>query len=123
MRPGEIFGLKWAQMEADYADIRQRIYRGDVDSPKSVRSVRFAALSGRLLVSIDDSRAVSLDTSADAWFPIGKAHDALGEAQLLETELPAQVDADWSGLGKLPGDAADPQLPIERAGYRSAYPG
>ena len=45
MRPGEIFGLKWARMEADYADIRQRVYRGDVDSPKSTRSVRFAALS------------------------------------------------------------------------------
>ena len=49
IRPGEIFGLTWARMEADYADIRQRVYRGDVDSPKSVRSVRFAALSDGLL--------------------------------------------------------------------------
>ncbi|MGH9446398.1 MAG: hypothetical protein ACRD3O_11830 [Terriglobia bacterium] len=57
-------------MEADYADIRQRVYRGDVDSPKSVRSVRFAAFSDGLLVSIDEWRAASLDTSADAWvFP------------------------------------------------------
>lgn len=73
MRSGEIFGLKWARMEADYADIRQRVYRGDVDSPKSVRSVRFAALSDGLLVSIDDWRSVSLDTSADAWvFPSEK---------------------------------------------------
>jgi len=73
MRPGEIFGLKWARMEADYADIRQRVYRGDVDSPKSVRSVRFAALSDGLLASIDEWRAVSLDTSADAWvFPSEK---------------------------------------------------
>ena len=73
MRPGEIFGLKWARMEADYADIRQRVYRGDVDSPKSVRSVRFAALSDGLLVSIDEWRAVSLDTGADAWvFPSEK---------------------------------------------------
>jgi integrase len=67
MRPGEIFGLKWARMEADYADIRQRVYRGDVDSPKSVRSARFAALSDGLLASIDKWRALSLDTSADAW--------------------------------------------------------
>ena len=70
MRPGEIFGLKWARMEADYADIRQRVYRGDVDTPKSVRSVRFAALSDGLLVSIDEWRTVSRDTSANAWvFP------------------------------------------------------
>ena len=73
MRPGEIFGLKWARMEADYADIQQRVYRGDIDSPKSVRSVRHAALSDGLLISIDDWRAVSLDTSADAWvFPSEK---------------------------------------------------
>jgi integrase len=73
MRPGEIFGLKWARMEADYADIRQRVYRGDADSPKSVRSVRFAALSDGLLVSIDEWRAPSLDTGADAWvFPSEK---------------------------------------------------
>ena len=73
MRPGEIFGLKWARMEADYADIRQRVYRGDIDSPKSVRSVRHAALSDGLLISIDDWRAASLDTSADAWvFPSEK---------------------------------------------------
>ena len=60
-------------MEADYADIRQRVYRGDIDTPKSVRSVRHAALSDGLLISIDDWRAVSLDTSGDAWvFPSEK---------------------------------------------------
>jgi integrase len=70
IRPGEIFGLKWARLEADYADIRQRVYRGDIDSPKSVRSVRHAALSDGLLTSIDDWRATSLDTRPDAWvFP------------------------------------------------------
>jgi integrase len=73
MRPGEIFGLKWARLEADYADIRQRVYRGDIDSPKSVRSVRHAALSDGLVISIDNWRAVSLDTSGDAWvFPSEK---------------------------------------------------
>jgi len=73
MRPGEIFGLTWARMETDYADIRQRVYRGDVDSPKSVRSVRFAALSDGLLTSIEEWRAVSRDTDANAWvFPSEK---------------------------------------------------
>lgn len=73
MRPGEIFGLKWSRLEANYADIRQRVYRGDVDSPKSVRSVRFAALSDGSLISIDQWRAISLDTSADEWvFPSEK---------------------------------------------------
>jgi len=73
MRPGEIFGLKWSRLETNYADIRQRVYRGDVDTPKSVRSVRFAALSDRLHISIDHWRAASPDTSPDAWvFPSEK---------------------------------------------------
>lgn len=73
MRPGEIFGLKWSRLEANYADIRQRVYRGDVDTPKSVRSVRFAALSDGLLISIDEWRAASPLTNPDAWvFPSEK---------------------------------------------------
>jgi integrase len=80
LRPGEIFGLTWARMEQDYADIRQRVYRGDVDSPKSARSVRFAALSDGLLASIDEWRAVSPDTSADAWvFPSEKLRTPLAK--------------------------------------------
>jgi hypothetical protein len=54
-------------LEADCADIRQRVYRGDIDSPKSNRSVRYAALSDGLLASIDEWRDVSLDTGSDAW--------------------------------------------------------
>jgi hypothetical protein len=36
MRPGEIFGLKWEPLGSDYDNIRWRVYRGDVDSPKPV---------------------------------------------------------------------------------------
>ena len=73
MRPGEIFGLKWARVEPDYIDIRQRVYRGDLDSPKSVRSVRFAALPDRLLTLIGEWRDISPDASANAWvFPSEK---------------------------------------------------
>jgi integrase len=39
MRPGEIFALKWGRLEGQYADIQQRVYRGDIDSPKSWHSV------------------------------------------------------------------------------------
>jgi len=70
MRPGEIFGLKWERLEAEYADVRQRIYRGDVDSPKSRYSVRWAALSDGLLSAIAKWRLMALDPSPGAWvFP------------------------------------------------------
>ena len=73
MRPGEILALKWSRLEADFADIRQRIYRGDIDTPKSARSVRFAALSAGVLASVDEWRAIWIDTNPDAWvFPSEK---------------------------------------------------
>ena len=73
MRPGEIFGLTWQRLEAQYADVRQRIYRGDIDSPKSTYSVRWAALSDGLLSAIQEWREISVDPSPTAWvFPSEK---------------------------------------------------
>jgi integrase len=73
MRPGEIFGLRWARLEAEYADIRQRVYRGDIDSPKSTHSVRWAALSDGLLAAVEEWRMRSIDCGAGAWvFPSEK---------------------------------------------------
>jgi integrase len=73
MRPGEIFGLKWGRLESEYADIQQRVYRGDIDSPKSVHSVRWAAISDGLRVAIDEWRAVSIHTRPTSWvFPSEK---------------------------------------------------
>jgi integrase len=73
MRPGEIFALKWARLAAQYADIQQRIYRGDIDSPKSSYSVRWAALSDGLLSAVHEWQRVAIDPSPDAWvFPSEK---------------------------------------------------
>jgi len=73
MRPGEIFGLKWANLSPPYAEIRQRVYRGDIDSPKSVKSIRRAALSGSLLSDVENWRALGVNTEPDAWvFPSEK---------------------------------------------------
>ena len=35
MRPGEIFALTWGRMTTTHADIRQRIHRRKVDTPKN----------------------------------------------------------------------------------------
>ncbi len=70
MRPGEIFGLTWQHIGADHVDIRQRVYRGDIDRPKTVHSIRRAALSDRLLTSLDEWKKVCLDARPEAWvFP------------------------------------------------------
>lgn len=70
MRPGEIFALTWGRMATTYADIRQRVYRGAIDTPKTDQSVRKAALPEGLLQEIEVWRALAVETRADAWvFP------------------------------------------------------
>ena len=56
MRPGEIFALTWGRLTATYADIRQRVYRGAIDTPKTDQSIRKAALSEGLLAEIENWR-------------------------------------------------------------------
>jgi integrase len=70
MRPGEIFGLTWGQLTDAYADIRQRVYRGSIDTPKTDQSVRKAALSAGLALEIGAWRQFAVDTRGEAWvFP------------------------------------------------------
>lgn len=70
MRPGEIFALTWGEMNSAYANIRQRVYRGVIDSPKTEQSFRKAALSEGLLHEIEGWRKAAVTTAAGAWvFP------------------------------------------------------
>jgi len=70
MRPGEIFALTWGRLTATYADIRQRVYRGAIDTPKTDHSVRKAALPAGLLRDVEVWREFAVETRDDAWvFP------------------------------------------------------
>jgi hypothetical protein len=70
MRPGEIFALTCGRLTATYVDIRQRVYRGAIDTPKTDQSIRKAALPEGLFWEIEAWWMVSLVTRDDAWvFP------------------------------------------------------
>jgi integrase len=70
MRPGEIFGLTWGRISATYAEIRQRVYRGLIDTPKTNQSFRKAALAEGVLAEMENWRTFSVDTREGAWvFP------------------------------------------------------
>ena len=45
MRPGEILALKHSDVDGASVWVRRRLYRGDVDSPKTRRSSRQVALT------------------------------------------------------------------------------
>ena len=70
MRPGEILALWWQHIDGGQISVRQRIYKGTLDSPKSNRSYRIVALSEGLRQVIAKWRSVCPDTSPQAWvFP------------------------------------------------------
>ena len=68
MRPGEIFGLKWKNVEPDSMNIEQRIYRGRMDSPKTGK--RIVALSEGLQATVAQWREQSGYPGPEEWvFP------------------------------------------------------
>jgi integrase len=106
MRPGEIFALTWGRLTATYADIRQRVYRRKIDTPKTDNSMRQAALSEGLLADIEAWRALAIATDEDAWgLPFGK-HDPAVEGQLLAAEHAAETGGRGVGLGEFSGQCA-----------------
>jgi integrase len=79
LRPGEILALKWGHLSETHADIRQRVYRGQIDSPKSARSFRKAALAAGLMGDIQAWKEISLNSGDDAWvFPSETGKTPLG---------------------------------------------
>jgi integrase len=70
MRPGEIFALTWSRLTATYVDVRQRVYRRKIDTPKTDHSYRQAALSEGLLAEIETWRVMAATDHDEAWvFP------------------------------------------------------
>jgi integrase len=70
MRPGEIFALRWRRIGEAFAKVTERVYEGVLDTPKSERGNREAALSASLLADLTAWEAMARDRSPDAFvFP------------------------------------------------------
>jgi integrase len=102
MRPGEIFALTWGRLTATYVDVRQRIYRGIIDTPKTSLSIRQAALPEGLLREIEAWRAVSLVTDDDAWvFPSEKLSTPMSKDNCWNRNIKpklAKVGLSWANF-------------------------
>ncbi len=81
-----------------HADIRQRVYRGRIDTPKTRRSNRNAALPAGLLADIKDWRDMSGSSGAEDWvFPSRAGKTPLSRDNLSRRHIaPALTDV---GLG------------------------
>lgn len=98
LRPGEIFGLKWGHLSETHVEVRQRVYRGEIDTPKTSNSIRKAALSAGLMAEIELWRSVSLDAGPDAWvFPSESGKTPLGRDNVWRRRIGPQLKE--AGLG------------------------
>jgi integrase len=98
LRPGEIFGLTWGHLTATHADIRQRLYRGRIDSPKTNNSLRKAALAEGVLADIRAWKTISRDTHDNAWvFASENGNTPLAADNLWRRRIRPQLKA--TGLG------------------------
>ena len=120
LRPGEILGLQWRHLLVTHANICQRVYRGAIDTPKTQRSVRSAALPSGLLAEIEDWRAASRMNGADHWVsPSGTGKTPLSRDNIWRRAHLASTEGSRFGLGEFPRNAADPCNPDERDSRRS----
>ena len=98
MRPGEIVALRRNSINGISADIRQRIYNGELDSPKSAKSVRQAALADSVLEDLREWLRQVPDTKPDTWlFPSENLKTPISRDNLLTRHLHPRLDT--VGLG------------------------
>jgi integrase len=70
MRPGEILGLQVQDLADESVSVRRRVYRGDIDSPKTKRSTREVGLTEGTATLLSAWRQILPNDAGDAWlFP------------------------------------------------------
>ena len=59
MRPGELFALRWGRIGEAVAHVKEAVYEGVLDTPKSDRGRREAALANGLLSDMLEWKSMS----------------------------------------------------------------
>jgi integrase len=98
MRPGEIFGLRRGHLEETSLNVRQRVYRGDIDTPKTKKSAREVGLSDGLREDLAAWLAALPDTGPDGWlFPSETLKTPLAKDNVWRRQIGPKLEA--IGLG------------------------
>ena len=70
MRPGEILALQVGDVGADSVSVRRRVYKGNIDSPKTRRSIRQVAMTNGTIGLLNSWMERLRDREPSAWlFP------------------------------------------------------
>jgi integrase len=70
LRPGEALATKWSDLSDKGLRITRRVYRGKLDTPKSKKGNRLAALSKSIISDLEEWHNLSPNTKPEDWiFP------------------------------------------------------
>jgi integrase len=67
MRPGEILALQLGDIDTDSVWVRRRVYKGDIDDPKTKRSMRRVALTVGTAVLLDEWKFRLVGAPEETW--------------------------------------------------------
>ncbi len=97
MRPGEIFGLQGGHVTDQSIEVRQRILRGEIDKPKTERSVRTVPLAATVRADMEAWQA-QCPGGPEAWlFPSERLVTPVSKDNFMERHLRPALKA--LGLG------------------------
>ncbi len=98
MRPGETFALRCGRLRETYFEVRERVYKGQLDTPKTRNSIRHVVLPDDLLQSIRTwVEELSSQGEADWVFPSEKLTTPLSRDKVWRRHI--QPKSEQVGLG------------------------
>jgi integrase len=128
MRPGEIFALRWADVRETFLEVRQRVYEGVLDTPKSDRGVRKVALPNGVAADLRQWAALTQGPDQSAYVFPSEAGTPLSNHNVwyryMQPKLKA-VDLGWADfrvmrrtfLSVSKAIGGDPKVAADQAGH------
>ncbi len=103
MRPDEILGLRRGHIGKTHVAVSQRVYRGDIDTPKTVKSIRKVALPEGLRLDLQTWLTISPDTGPDGWlFPSEKVKTPLAKDNVWRRHIALKFAKARPWVGEFP---------------------
>ena len=128
LRPGEVFALRWGRVEEKFLAVREGVYEGVLDTPKSERGKRDGALADGVVADLAEWKTLAVDCSAEAFvFPSERGTPLSGHNVWQRNIQPKlqSVGLEWCTfqvmrrtfitLGKASG--GDPKVLADQAGH------
>ena len=122
LRPGEIFALQRKHVQSNAVKIEQRVYAGNLDTPKSRASSRLAAIPATLVSELQ-AWLTMLPEVPDFWvFPSETGLTPVRPENVWRRWIGPRLERDRPRLGQLPGASPHPRQLGARGGHRPEDP-